>query len=158
MINRGWNRFVKDHNMTKINEISTWDQNGIHMLHAAAGYNPKSIYFGKIIGRFEYNGRVFQFTYNIHQPKQESSKLSNRMTNVKEFIYYTMDEEKPGCPVLEDTMTFNDAFIGFMPDKDLDTDNYAFRQLSRTITQYSRENGLCRKIKKFDKKHTDWLI
>lgn len=130
------------------------------MIHAAAGYTPESLLFGRMIGQFEYEGKVFEFHFNIHKPKQGSPRLSNKMTTIQEIVYNQDKKHGPDFDWLsyEDTPgLFAMAFWDHTPDSCITKpEDIALRSLMHKITHYSRENGLCRKIRKNDKKHETW--
>lgn len=132
-------------NVLPTEAISTDD---ITVFAAFIGVCTLSPWYGKIIGYFSYDDKYYKFEYNVHRPKQGSPHLSNKMTGIAEII------EEDGWLRSEPTDFGMQAFWSDRSMAELkknDTDAYVLRELIQKITQYSREQNLCAKLRRTDK-------
>lgn len=117
--------------------------------------NPESYMFGKMYGIFEYEGNIYKFTWHIHEPKQKFASLSNRMTNIEQFIVKRKDDFEFVSTTM--TKTGHRAFWINTPDNYLDGFDLSLRKLMKSIKAYAVSEQLCKQIKKFDNKHLKWI-
>ena len=129
-------------------------------LHVAL--DPNSSQYGYILGGFLYipTDQVFAFRYHIHRPNQKYASLSNRMMTIEEMF------EKTESINGDEYIFFERHQVGFgqrafwinTPDDILKTNEEKdLRKLIRNITAYSRKMDFCKKLRKIDKKHVEWL-
>lgn len=132
-------------------ELSTDD---CKMLRLYVANNPENYMFGKMYGIFEYEGDIYQFTWHIHEPKQRFASLSNRMTNIEQFIV----KRKNDVEFISTTMAKagHKAFRLYTPDNYLDGFDLSLRKLMKSIKMYAISEQLCKQIKQFDRKHLEW--
>lgn len=128
------------------------------LLWLSIGLNPESMQYGDMLGGFLYKpeGRIFTFRYHIHKPKQKYANLSNRMTSISEIVEKTYQlSNKSITTNVEIPTTFGyRAFQLNTPMSALENDDEKhLRQIMTSITQYSREQEFCRRLRKTDKKH-----
>lgn len=120
------------------------------------GDNIYSGAYGQIKGCFRYKGnRLFVFDWNIHQPNQPA-KLSNRMTNIKEFVKKYDARFNLEYFSFEDTLFGLEAFWLNTPDDSLTTnEDKDLRILIKSIKSFAVKEELCKKIRKMDKKYLE---
>ena len=118
------------------------------------GDNINSGAYGQIKGCFKYeDNRLFVFDWNIHQPNQPA-KLSNRMTNIKEFVKKYDARFNLEYFSFEDTLFGLEAFWLNTPDDSLTTnEDKDLRLLMKSIKSFAVKEELCKKIRKMDKKY-----
>lgn len=118
------------------------------------GDNINSGAYGQIKGCFKYeDNRLFVFDWNIHQPNQPA-KLSNRMTNIKEFVKKYNARFNLEYFSFEDTLFGLEAFWLNTPDDSLTTnEDKDLRLLMKSIKSFAVKEELCKKIRKMDKKY-----
>lgn len=120
--------------------------------------NHESYTYGYMHGIFEYkDGRIFDFTWRIHTPKQKYAHLSNRMTNIQQIItkYYKIADYNAVEHINTDFGS-KGAFWLYTPLNSLTGEDYDLRILMQTIKKWAVEEQLCKKIRKTDKKHIEW--
>lgn len=146
------NRQAEYFMMTKLppNELST---DKIPVIGALFGENPASAMYGKIIGYFQYQDKVYEFWYHVHKPRQKYPHLSNHMTELYEVV---KRETRYGSWYDKINTSFgNMAFWDYTPlsylEQQNQTDAYELRKLMMKITEYSRKQKLCKKLRKTDK-------
>lgn len=127
------------------------------VLYAFAGLNPKSSQYGYILGAFRYviDDSIHVFRFHIHRPKQEFAVLSNHMTDCRQIIKRT----SYGVTLYEDHTELclgPEAFYLNWPDKYLDENNLALRNLMKSIRDYSRNKNLCKVLRKTDRAYLNY--
>lgn len=138
--------------MTPIHDTTPMETDKIKLQFAFIGKNIESPFYGRIIGGFEYENKLYQFDFHIHHPKQKHPELSNKMTNISEIVV----NKYFGYEIVEykDTTFGQRAFWSFVPLKELKTehpDAYELRLLMKVITQYSHDNNFCKYFRKLDR-------
>lgn len=127
----------------------------IDVLHFMVCLAPDSMCYGRGIGAFIYkDGRVFQFSYNIHTPHSKGPRLSNRMTNIQRVTLHD-------CYGVMTTRNKNTdfglkAFWDYTPISALDDESASLRELMKSVQSYCRKENLCARLRKTDKEHEKW--
>lgn len=142
-----------------LNKIST---PFCQLLWLHLGMNPNSLQYGDMLGGFLYKpeNRIFSFRFHIHRPNQKDASLSNRMTVLDEFIekiYHIGDKDIPWW-ISGPTSFGCQAFLLYTPMSKLENDDDKhLRHLMMNITKYSRKMDLCKKLRKTDRAHLEYL-
>ena len=139
--------------MTEI-DCSSISTENCEMCCMFIGDNIYSGAYGQIKGCFRYkDNRLFIFDWNIHQPNQPA-KLSNRMTNIKEFVKKYDARFNLEYFSFEDTLFGIEAFWLNTPDDSLTTnEDKDLRKLMKSLKSFAVKEELCKKIRKMDKKY-----
>ena len=126
------------------------------MLRLYIAENPESYKFGKMYGVFKHENELYKFTWHIHEPKQRFSSLSNRMTNFEKIIVKCDEKHDFRYVVSRPSNSGHRAFWINTPDDTLEGFDLHLRKLMRNLKTYAVSEQLCKRIRKFDKKHLDW--
>lgn len=129
-------------------DTSTWDTDKIKVIGASIGLQPNNIFYGKLIGSFEVQGRVFSFMYNVHTPNQGNSSLSNRMESLDETVFNKRHPEDIERVPADFGLK---AFWMYTPIKTLKGDDLELRKLINNISSWSSREKLCKRLSKTDK-------
>ena len=126
------------------------------MLRLYIAENPESYIFGKMYGIFEYQNELYKFKWHIHEPNQKFSSLSNHMTNFEKMISKYDKKHDFRYVMCQPSYDGHKAFWLHTPDDILDGFDLHLRKLMRNLKTYAVSEQLCKKIRKFDKKHLKW--
>ena len=138
-------------------DCSQLSTNDCEMLRLYIAEKPESYMFGKMYGVFKYKNELYKFLWHIHEPNQKMASLSNRMTNFDKMIVQYDEKHDFRYVVCRPSDTGHKAFWLYTPDDMLDGFDLHLRQLMHNLKTYAVSEQLCKRIRKFDKKHLDWL-
>lgn len=127
----------------------------IEVLFFMTCMNPESVCYGTAVGAFIYkDGRVYRFHYNIHTPHSKGPHKSNQMSCIDRVILDTRN----GITSVDfkDTVFGTKAFWDHTPMDSLDPAAKSLRELMISLKLYCRQQNLCSKLRKLDKKHEEW--
>lgn len=146
--------------MLKMSEVpcSHLSTDNCKMLCLFIGDNPESTTYGKMKGIFEYqDGRIFLFSWHIHEPNQKYASLSNHMTNIEQLVV-KYDEKHDFTFVDHEDLTLfgNEAFMLYTPTHTLSGEDYGLRMLMKSIKAWAVKEQLCKKLRSTDKAHIKW--
>lgn len=130
----------------RLPEIRT-DNPNIEIAKAYLCNNPAQPYFGKILAILEYQDEYYMLYFHIWRERQSPTE-ANRMTN----LYRLVSNQKLNILEREETSFGLKAFWLHTPDSELDPDSLALRSVAKALKQYSVNNRLCAKFKKWNKK------
>lgn len=128
------------------------------MLRLYIGRNPEKTHYGKMKGVFAYkDGRIFEFTWHIHEPKQKFAHLSNQMTEIQEII--KVHNEKYDYDYIDHRhVNFGTkAFWLYTSTNTLSDDDYDLRILMQTIKKWAVKEQLCKSFYKTDKQRIAYI-
>lgn len=122
-------------------DITGWSTNKIKMISSYIGKEPKSLYYGKIIGSFTYDDRVFSFHYSVKYNNLESIEETILCTDKHNNTYKKHIDTNFGIKAAwEDT-----------PDECLDDTSMELRNLIRNIQRCVEGIELYKLLKVTDK-------
>lgn len=127
------------------------------MLRLYIAENPESSMFGQMYGIFEYQNEIYEFQWHIHEPNQKVAFLSNRMTNFDKMLVTYDKKHNFRYVVNHPSETGHRAFWMNTPDDTLDGFDLHLRKLMHSIKAYAVSEQLCKRIRKYDRKHLKWL-
>ena len=132
------------------------------LLWLSVGLNPESSQYGNMLGGFLYKpeGRIFTFRYHIHEPNQKYASLSNKMTSISEIVektYHLGDKSITTDGEIPTTFGHRAFWINTPMSALKSDDEKHLRHLMTCITKYSREQDFCRRLRKTDKKHINYV-
>ena len=127
----------------------------IEVLFFRACLEPESVCYGTAVGAFIYkDGKVYRFDYNIHTPHSKGPRISNQMTHIDHII---LDTRHGITSVKFEEIVFGmKAFWAHTPMDILDPAAKSLRELMISLQLYCRQQNLCGKLRKLDKKHEEW--
>lgn len=147
-------------------ELLKWNTDKLIVISAHIGTDIRSIWYGKILGYFEYDNKVYHFFYHIHEPNQKYPQLSNKMTCISVLIekqvVFRCEEVIPYVSIEDSTFGHKafwlhtpDDYIASgmslnLPQEEID-ECLNLRHLMRSITAYSRSKVLCKYFRSLDK-------
>lgn len=125
---------------------------GLDVKAVALGKDVKSTQYGKLKCLFVYNKRTYVLHYNVHVPRQGSSRLSNSPEWVDEIIQTEeiIQGEKFTDEKRVESSFGHKAFWLHTPLNTLEGEDYLLRALIVKITEYSRREQLCKQFRKLD--------
>lgn len=134
-------------------QLSTDD---CEMLRLYIAENPESYMFGQMYGVFKYQNEIYEFQWHIHEPNQKVAFLSNRMTNFEKMLVTYDKKHNFRYVVNHPPETGQRAFWINTPDDTLDGFDLHLRKLMHSIKAYAVSEQLCKRIRKYDRKHLKW--
>lgn len=143
-----WHDIVSSQRLTPVENIVTWDTDGIQVLHAAVAMTPESIMYGTLICEFEYKDVFYRCHFAIHRPGQGNDHGHERMTDIGCLRCRTECLQDGAFDWIElcdcDAKVFAMAFWDNTPEDCLGQDALALRHLMENIKNIAKKTTCVR--------------